>query len=35
MLAILEGAVFDGTPFETAQAEHLIDEADELLNSVD
>ena len=35
MLAILEGAVFDGTPFETQQAEHLIAEANELLNSVD
>ena len=35
MLTILEGAVFDGTPFETRQAEHLIAEAHELLDSVE
>jgi len=35
MLTLLEGAVFDGRPFDTQQAEHLIAEADELLVSVD
>jgi arylsulfatase A-like enzyme len=34
MLAILEDAVFDGTPPDTQQAERLIDEADKLLDSV-
>jgi hypothetical protein len=35
MLAILEGAVFDGTPVETWKAEQLIAEADKLLDSVE